>query len=78
MTLDWMKLYGVVPSEASPDYKYFAVCKGTNHVEAVESTVPGDWSCRISVVASVTTPSEVVISGVDFEDCQGIKLWLII
>lgn len=73
MTLDWMKLYGVVPSEASQDYKYFAV-KGNQSYKAVESTVPSDWSgVAFPLVASVITPSEVVISGVDFEDCQGDK-----
>jgi len=73
MTLDWMKLYGVVPSEASSDYKYFAV-KGSQSYKAVESTVPSDWSAAaFPLIAAVTTPSEVVISGVDFDDCQGDK-----
>ncbi len=73
MTLDWMKLYGVVPSEASQDYKYFAV-KGNQSYKAVDSTVPSDWSgVAFPLVAAVTTPSEVVISGVDFDDCQGDK-----
>ena len=73
-----MKLYGVVPSEASPDYKYFAV-KGNQSYKSVESTVPGDWSsAAFPLVASVTTPSEVVISGGILKTVRGTKLWLII
>ncbi len=73
MTLDWMKLYGVEPSEVSPDFKYFAI-EGNQSYKAVESTVPSDWSgVAFPLVAAVTTPSEVVISGVDFDDCQGDK-----
>lgn len=73
MTLDWMKLYGVVPSEVTSDYKYFAI-EGNQSYTAIESTVPSDWSgVAFPLVAAVTTPSEVVISGVDFDDCQGDK-----
>lgn len=73
MTLDWMKLYGVEPSEVSPDFKYFAV-NGNQSYTATESIVPSDWSgVAFPLVAAVTTPSELVISGVDFDDCQGDK-----
>lgn len=73
MTLDWMKLYGATPSEVAPDFKYFAV-KGNQSYRAVESHVPSDWSgAAFPLVAAVTTPSEVVISGVDFNDSQGDK-----
>lgn len=73
MTLDWMKLYGALPSEVSPDFKYFAV-EGNQRYKAAESTVPSDWSgAAFPLVAAVITSSEVVISGVDFADCQGDK-----
>lgn len=73
MTLDWMKRYGVVPGKADPDYRHFII-EGYQSYKAVESTVPSDWSgVAFPLVASVITPSEVVISGVDFEDCQGDK-----
>lgn len=73
MTLDWMKLYGIEPSEVSPDFKYFAV-EGNQSYKAVESTVPSDWSgVAFPLVAAVTTPSDIVISGVDFHDSQGDK-----
>lgn len=73
MTLDWMKLYGVIPSVVDPGFKYFAI-DGNQSYKAIESTVPSDWSgVAFPLVAAVTTPSEVVISGVDFDDCQGDK-----
>lgn len=73
MTLDWMKKYGIEPREFSPDYKYFAI-DGNQSYKAVESIVPSDWSgVAFPLVAAVTTPSDMVITGVDFNDSQGDK-----
>lgn len=72
MTLDWMKHYGV-EVQASPDYKYFCM-EGIKSYKAVDSIVPSDWSSvAFPLVAAVTTPSEVVITGIDFDDSQGDK-----
>lgn len=72
MTLDWMERYGVKP-EVTPDYKEFKI-KANQGYTACDSVVPSDWSgVAFPLVAAVTTPSELVIEGVDFNDCQGDK-----
>lgn len=73
MTIDWMKKYGVELAENSGDYTRFKV-KGGQRYTATNSTVPSDWSgVAFPLVAAVTTPSELVIVGVDFQDAQGDK-----
>lgn len=72
MTVDWMRKYGA-EVEVSPDYKRFFV-RGGQKYTAQESMIPSDWSgVAFPLVAAVCTPSELVISGVDFEDSQGDK-----
>jgi len=72
MTIDWMRRYGA-EVEVAPDYRLFRVKGGQKYV-AQESTIPSDWSgVAFPLVAAVCTPSELVISGVDFDDSQGDK-----
>ena len=72
MTIDWIERYGG-KVEYTPDFKYFKVEGGQSYT-AQEVTVPADWSgVAFPLVAAVITPSELTISGVDFEDCQGDK-----
>lgn len=72
MTVDWMRRFGA-EVEMSPDYKRFFVRGGQKYV-AQECAIPSDWSgVAFPLVAAVCTPSELVISGVDFNDCQGDK-----
>lgn len=73
MTIDWMKRYGITLAENTGDYTYFAVDGGQLY-KAAENIVPSDWSgVAFPLVAAVTTPSNVVINGVDFNDSQGDK-----
>lgn len=72
LTLDWMKLFGV-EAMASADYKHYYV-KGGQKFCACDCLVAADWSSvAFPLVAAVCTPSNLVISGVDFEDSQGDK-----
>lgn len=72
MTMDWMRKYGA-EVESAEDYKHFLV-RGGQKYTARESVIPSDWSgVAFPLVAAVITPSELVISGVDFDDCQGDK-----
>ena len=72
MTIDWMHRYGA-ELEVSEDYRLFRV-KGGQKYLAQESRIPSDWSgVAFPLVAAVCTPSELVISGVDFDDSQGDK-----
>lgn len=72
LTVDWLKLFGV-EVENSPDYKRYHV-EGGQHFKACECLVASDWSgVAFPLVAAVCTPSELVISGVDFTDSQGDK-----
>lgn len=74
MTIDWMRRYGVELSENSGDYRHFRVEGGQKYL-ASENSIPADWSSvAFPLVAAVTTPSEVSICGVDFDDCQGDKM----
>ena len=48
--------------------------EGGQHFKACECLVASDWSgVAFPLVAAVCTPSELVISGVDFTDSQGDK-----
>lgn len=72
LTLDWMHLFGV-EVEASGDYRHYLI-KGGQHFHACECFVPSDWSSvAFPLVAAVCTPSNIVITDVDFEDTQGDK-----
>ncbi|MBO6039954.1 MAG: 3-phosphoshikimate 1-carboxyvinyltransferase [Oscillospiraceae bacterium] len=72
MTIDWMRRYGA-KVEFSEDYRLFRV-KGGQKYLAQESLIPSDWSgVAFPLVAAVCTESELVISGVDFDDSQGDK-----
>ena len=72
MTIDWIRRYGA-EVEVSDDYRLFRV-KGGQKYLAQESVIPSDWSgVAFPLVAAVCTPSELVISGVDFDDSQGDK-----
>ena len=72
MTIDWMRRYGA-ELEYSSDYRRFVV-KGGQKYLAQESIIPSDWSgVAFPLVAAVCTPSELVISGVNFDDSQGDK-----
>lgn len=74
MTIDWLRRYGVELSENSGDYRYFKV-EGNQKYIASENEIPADWSSvAFPLVAAVTTPSDVEICGVDFDDCQGDKM----
>ena len=72
MTSDWMHRYGA-ELEVSEDYRLFRV-KGGQKYLAQESRIPSDWSgVAFPLVAAVCTPSELVISGDDFDSSQGDK-----
>ena len=72
MTIDWMRRYGA-ELEYSDDYRRFVI-KGGQKYLAQESIIPSDWSgVAFPLVAAVCTPSELVISGVNFDDSQGDK-----
>ena len=74
MTIDWMKKYGVELKTRSSDYTHFEIGGGKTY-QAVEAVVPADWSgVAFPLVAAVCTPSELTISGVDFNDAQGDKI----
>lgn len=73
MTIDWMKTFGVDFVEKSDDYSHF-VLDGQGKYHAIDSVVPSDWSgVAFPLVASIITPSDVVIEGLDFYDAQGDK-----
>jgi len=75
MSLSWIKRYGGIVQH-TPDLKRFEI-KGNQHYTAVESTIPSDWSgVAFPLVAAVTTPSDVTITGLDFDDPQGDKVVL--
>lgn len=72
LTIDWVKKYGGT-IEYTPDYKYFKV-KGGQHYTAQEIFIHPDWSSVVfPLVAAVCTPSDLTITGVNFEDTQGDK-----
>ena len=72
LTVDWLAQFGV-HVENSKDYKHYHV-EGGQKFKACECTVPSDWSgVAFPLVAAVCTPSELVISGVNFADSQGDK-----
>lgn len=72
MTLDWVSRFGG-KIDYTPDFKHFKVDGGQKYT-AQDVTVPADWSgVAFPLVAAVITPSELTISGVDFEDSQGDK-----
>jgi 3-phosphoshikimate 1-carboxyvinyltransferase len=74
MTVDWMKKYGVELKTMSSDYTRFEIGGGKTY-RAVEAAVPADWSgAAFPLVAAVCTPSELTISGLDFNDAQGDKI----
>lgn len=74
MTIDWLRRYGVELSENSGDYRHFRV-EGNQRYIASENAIPADWSSvAFPLVASVVTPSDVAICGVDFDDSQGDKM----
>lgn len=74
LTLDWMRRYGVDSVTCSPDYTYFEVSGGKTY-RAVESSVPADWSAAaFPLVAALCSPSELVLTGLDFDDAQGDKI----
>lgn len=73
MTIDWMKKFGA-EVDVSADYKHYYI-KGGQSYHACNCTIPSDWSSvAFPLVAAVCTPSEVVISGVKFDDVQGDKI----
>jgi 3-phosphoshikimate 1-carboxyvinyltransferase len=73
MTIDWMRRYGVELTEQAPDYTRFVIPSGQVY-RALESTIPCDWSAvSFPLAAAVATPSELIISGLDFNDAQGDK-----
>ncbi len=72
MSLDWIKKYGGKVTNSS-DYSTFEI-EGNQKYTAQECTIPSDWSgVAFPLVAAVITESDVTISGVDFDDCQGDK-----
>ncbi len=73
LTLDWMKRFGVDCENEGGRYDHFLV-KGNQSYKACDATVPADWSgVAFPLMAGLVTGSEIVISGVDFEDSQGDK-----
>jgi 3-phosphoshikimate 1-carboxyvinyltransferase len=74
MTLNWMKKFGVELTSMSSDYTRFEISGGKTY-RAVEAAVPADWSgAAFPLVAAACTPSELTISGLDFNDAQGDKI----
>ena len=74
MTIDWLKKYGVELKKQAPDYTYFEIECGKTY-KATESSIPADWSgVAFPLVAAVCTPSDLIISGMDFNDSQGDKI----
>ena len=74
MTIDWMRRYGVELSLNSKDYTRLSV-EGNQSYTACDSVIPSDWSgVAFPLVAAVCTPSQLTVSGVDFDDAQGDKI----
>jgi 3-phosphoshikimate 1-carboxyvinyltransferase len=74
MSVDWMQKYGVSLTEQADDYTRLAVA-GSGGYGAVDSVIPADWSGVIfPLVAALCTPSELAITGLDFNDVQGDKI----
>lgn len=72
MTVDWIRKFGG-KLEMSDNYKSFII-KDCCMYKSCEAIVPADWSgAAFPLVAAVITSSDVVIDGVDIDDCQGDK-----
>jgi len=72
MTLDWLARCGVeVENDGFERYRV----PGCSRWEALELQIPLDWSAALyPIVAALITPdSEVTVSGMDLDDCQGDK-----
>ncbi|MBT7170568.1 MAG: 3-phosphoshikimate 1-carboxyvinyltransferase, partial [Phycisphaerales bacterium] len=72
MTLWWLARMGVAVENT--EYRRYRVT-GSRGFAPLEYTVPRDWSAALyPIVAGVLTPdSEVRVSGMDMDDCQGDK-----
>lgn len=72
MTLDWMHRYGV---DVANDHAYGAfTIEGGQSYKSGEHHIPADWSAvAFPLVASVITDSDLVLTGLDFQDSQGDK-----
>lgn len=72
LTLDWLARFGVTV-DSSPDFKHYYV-RGGQKLTACDCLVASDWSSvAFPLVAAVCTPSELTISGLNFQDSQGDK-----
>jgi 3-phosphoshikimate 1-carboxyvinyltransferase len=73
MTLEWMKRCGVEFS--NENFEHFRV-RGRSRWKGFEVTIPLDWSAALyPIAAAVLTPnSDVVLPGLDWQDCQGDKM----
>lgn len=70
LTLDWMKRVGLRYEEHSNGF----YLPGSDSIEPFLRHIPGDLSAlAFPLVASLITPSEISISGVDCSDVQGDK-----
>ncbi len=72
VTLDWLERCGVEYS--NENFEHFRV-RGRSSWKGFERTIPLDWSAALYpiVAALLTHDSEVRLSGMDFNDCQGDK-----
>lgn len=70
---DWIRKFGGEISYTD-DYRHYTI-KGRQKYTALETSIPSDWSAAaFPLTAAVITNSELVIEGVDFNDCQGDKM----
>jgi 3-phosphoshikimate 1-carboxyvinyltransferase len=69
MTLGWIERQGV---EIKRDgYERFSIAGGQSY-KGFEEAIAGDWeSATFPLVAAAITDSEVTLTGMDTEDCQG-------
>jgi 3-phosphoshikimate 1-carboxyvinyltransferase len=73
LTLEWLRRCNVeVTNEGYTRYRI----RGRQKWEGFEVTIPRDWSAAMYpiVAAAITRDSEVVLPGMDFNDCQGDRL----
>lgn len=72
MTLYWLARMGVTVDHT--DYRRYRIQPGSEFAP-MDYTVPRDWSAALYPIAAgvLTADSEVRVSGMDFDDCQGDK-----
>lgn len=71
LTLDWLKRCGIPVTHQ--DYQTYHV-PGDGKIEAFNYEVPGDFSsAAFPIAAALVTRSELLLTNIDMNDCQGDK-----